>query len=153
MTVFTTPTITGYKRFKPYSFAPDRVNWAVENRGAMVRVQGAPGDKSAHIENRMGEPAANPYLYMAANIAAGLDGIRNATTPPAIIEENPYESESPMLPTSLWEAVEHLEKDSFFRTEFGDPFIDFILMVKKSEIGRFLSEVTDWEMREYFEFY
>jgi glutamine synthetase len=153
MTVFTTPTITGYKRFKPYSFAPDRVNWAVENRGALIRVQGAPGDQTAHIENRMGEPGANPYLYMAANIAAGLDGIRNNMTPPDLVEENPYESDSPMLPTSLWEAVEHLEKDAFFRKEFGDPFIDFIIMVKQSEIGRFLSEVTDWEMREYFEFY
>lgn len=153
MTVFTTPTITGYKRFKPYSFAPDRVNWAVENRGAMIRVQGGPGDGTAHIENRMGEPAANPYLYMAANIAAGLDGIRNGTAPPPIVDQNPYESDSPMLPTSLWEAVEALEKDTFFRKEFGDPFIDFILMVKKSEIGRFLSEVTDWEMREYFEFF
>jgi glutamine synthetase len=153
MAVFSTPTITGYKRFKPYSFAPDRVNWAFENRGAMIRVQGGPGDRTAHIENRMGEPAANPYLYMASNIAAGLDGIRASKTPPPIVEENPYESDSPMLPTSLWEAAEYLEKDGFFRKEFGDPFVDFILMVKKSEIGRFLSEVTDWEMREYFEFY
>jgi glutamine synthetase len=153
MTVFTTPTVTGYKRFKPYSFAPDRVNWAVENRGAMIRVQGAPGDSTAHIENRMGEPAANPYLYMAANIAAGLDGIRNQKTPRPIVEEDPYESDSPMLPTTLWDAVAMLETDQFFREEFGDPFIDFILMVKKSEIGRFLSEVTDWEMREYFEFF
>ena len=90
---------------------------------------------------------------MAANIAAGLDGIRGAKSPPAIIEENPYESDSPKLPATLWEAVGHLEKDAFFRKEFGDPFIDFILMAKKSEIDRFLSEVTDWEMREYFEFY
>ena len=74
MTVFATPTVNGYKRYRPYSFAPDRVCWAVENRGALVRVQGAPGDANSHIENRMGEPAANPYLYMAANIAAGLDG-------------------------------------------------------------------------------
>jgi glutamine synthetase len=153
MTVFSTPTITGYKRFKPYSFAPDRVNWALENRGAMIRVQGGPGDGTSHIENRLGEPAANPYLYMAANIAAGLDGIRGAKSPPSIVEENPYESDSPKLPATLWEAVEHLEKDAFFRKEFGDPFIDFILMAKKSEIDRFLSEVTDWEMREYFEFY
>ncbi len=90
---------------------------------------------------------------MAANIAAGLDGIRNSKTPPRIVDDDPYASDSPMLPTSLWEAVEALEKDTFFRKEFGAPFIDFILMVKKSEIGRFLSEVTDWEMREYFEFF
>ena len=153
MTVFSTPTITGYKRFKPYSFAPDRVNWAMENRGAMIRVQGEPGDETAHIENRMGEPAANPYLYMAANIAAGLDGIRNSKTPPPIVEADPYASDSPRLPVSLWEAVDALREDKFFRSQFGDPFIEFMLMVKKSEIDRFLSEVTDWEQREYFEIF
>src|SRR5215813_614805 len=70
MAVFGAPTVNGYKRFRPYSFAPDRVNWAVENRGALVRVQGSPGDTSSHVEMRIGEPAANPYFYLASNIAA-----------------------------------------------------------------------------------
>jgi glutamine synthetase len=153
MTVFTTPTINGYKRFRPYSFAPDRVVWAVENRGAMVRVQGGPGDPGTHLENRLGEPAANPYLYMAANIAAGLDGIEGGKTPPLAVEADPYAAEATMLPTQLWEAVEALAGDSFFRGAFGDVFIDYVLMMKRSEIGRFLSEVTDWEQREYFEFF
>ncbi|MGH9300149.1 MAG: glutamine synthetase family protein, partial [Acidimicrobiales bacterium] len=104
MTVFTTPTINGYKRFKPYSFAPDRVTWAVENRGTMIRVQGDPFEKGAHIENRLGEPAANPYFYMAANLAAGLDGIRRKLEPPAPVEADPYADGAPRLPTSLWEA-------------------------------------------------
>ena len=69
MTTFATPTINGYRRFRPYSFAPDRVAWGVENRGALVRVQGGPGDSGTHLENRLGEPAANPYLYLAADIA------------------------------------------------------------------------------------
>ena len=72
---------------------------------------------------------------------------------PAPAEADPYTVDAPKLPTQLWEAVDHLEKDSFFRGAFGDVLIDYILMMKKSEIGRFLSEVTDWEMREYFEFY
>ena len=76
MTVFAVPTVNGYRRFRPYSFAPDRVSWAIENRGALVRVQGSPGDTSSHVEMRLGEPAANPYFYLASNIAAGLDGIR-----------------------------------------------------------------------------
>src|SRR5262245_55541260 len=59
MTVFAAPTVNGYKRFRPYSFAPDRVCWALENRGTLVRVQGAPGDANSHVEQRMGEPAAN----------------------------------------------------------------------------------------------
>jgi glutamine synthetase len=153
MTVFTTPTINGYKRFRPYSFAPDRVNWAVENRGAMVRVQGGPGDPGTHLENRMGEPAANPYLYMAANIAAGLDGIAGDKKPPPPASVDPYAAESTKLPTTLWAAVDALEKDSFFRGEFGDTFIDYMVMMKRAEVGRFLGEITDWEQREYFEFF
>ena len=95
MTLFASPTVNGYKRYRPYSFAPDRVCWAVENRGALVRVQGAPGDENSHVENRIGEPAANPYLYMAANIAAGLDGIRRKLEPPAPVEADPYAAEAP----------------------------------------------------------
>jgi glutamine synthetase len=161
MTVFATPTVNGYKRYRPYSFAPDRVCWAVENRGALIRVQGAPGDANSHIENRMGEPAANPYLYMAANIAAGLDGMRRKADPPPPVEADPYADEAaPRLPSSLKEATDALEKDPFFREAFGDTFVDFIVMNKRSEIARFEEaepdagdDVTDWEMREYFEFH
>ena len=153
MAVFTTPTINGYKRFRPYSFAPDRVNWAVENRGAMIRVQGGPGDPGTHLENRMGEPAANPYLYMAANIAAGLDGIEGQKTPPPAEGVDPYAADSTRLPTTLWAAVDALEKDAFFRGAFGDILIDYIVMMKRAEIDRFLGEITDWEQREYFEFF
>src|SRR5579884_571325 len=152
MTAFASPTVNGYKRYKPYSFAPDRVTWAIENRGAMVRIQGEPGDPSTHVENRMGEPAANPYLYMAANIAAGLDGIKKGAVPPPPVEADPYIADAPMLPRALWEAMEALDRDRFFRGAFGDPMVDYYLAMKKSEIDRFLSEVTDWEMREYFEF-
>jgi glutamine synthetase len=162
--VFATPTVNGYKRFRPYSFAPDRVCWAVENRGALVRVQGAPGDENSHIEMRMGEPAANPYLYMAANIAADLDGVRRAAEPPPPVEADPYAAEAQMLPTSLAEAVGELEKDSFFRTAFGGVLVDYVLQMKRAELARYEAaiaanpppegqEVSDWEMREYFEFY
>ncbi|MDQ6771881.1 MAG: glutamine synthetase family protein [Candidatus Dormibacteraeota bacterium] len=153
MTVFASPTITGYKRYRPYSFAPDRVTWAVENRGALVRIQGAPGDQGSHVENRLGEPAANPYLYMASNLAAGLDGITNEKSPPELVTTDPYAVEAPMLPASLWEAVDALAGDTFFRGALSDEVVDYVLAVKKSEIGRFLSEVTDWEQREYLDFF
>jgi len=163
--VFAAPTVNGYKRYRPYSFAPDRVCWAVENRGALVRVQGAPGDSSSHVENRMGEPAANPYLYLAANIAAGVDGINRGLTPPPPVEADPYAASAPMLPTSLAAAVKALEGDSFYRTVFGDTFVDYLVMMKRAEITRYEAalaeagvadsgdEITDWEMREYFEFF
>jgi glutamine synthetase len=151
MTAFASPTITGFKRYLPYSFAPDNVNWALENRGAMLRVQGRPGDESAHLENRLGEPAANPYLYLAANLAAGLDGIQRQLTPPPLAGPDPYASGGTPLPGTLWEAIDALDGDRFFRSAFGDVLIDYLVNIKRSEIQRFLSEVTDWEMREYLE--
>jgi glutamine synthetase len=162
--VFAAPTVNGYKRFRPYSFAPDRVCWAVENRGALIRVQGTPGDANSHVENRMGEPAANPYLYMAANIAAGLDGIRRELAPPPPVEADPYAAEAQLLPTSLHDAVGALVEDDFFRKAFGDVVVDYLVQMKRAELARYDAavaenpppagqDVSDWEMREYFEFY
>jgi glutamine synthetase len=150
--VFTTPTINGYKRFRPYSFAPDRVTWALENRAAFIRVIGGPGDETAHVENRAGEPCANPYLYMASQIVCGLDGIAKRTDP-GPLEEAPYESTRPKLPRSLMESVAALKQSGLFREQFGDQFVDYIVALKESEIGRFLEHVTDWEQREYFEIF
>lgn len=150
--VFATPTINGYKRFVPNSFAPDRISWARENRAAMVRVLGGPGDNATHIENRAGEPCANPYLYMASQIASGLDGIARQLDP-GPPEISPYESDKPKLPASLMDAVAALRDSDHYRRCFGDAFIDYILTVKQAEISRFLQHVTDWEQREYFEVY
>ena len=133
----------------------------MENRGAMVRVQGAPGDPSSHVENRLGEPAANPYLYMAANVAAGLDGIRRGLKPPAPVEADPYaESDALLLPVTLDAAVESLRADRFYRETFSDTLVDYLVMMKRAELKRYHADVpeddgdvTDWEMREYFEFY
>jgi len=163
---FAAPTVNGYKRFRPYSFAPDRVAWAVENRGALVRVQGAPGDAAAHVEYRAGEPAANPYLYLAASLAAGADGVARGLTPPPPVEADPYAAEGKVaLPTSLAAAVKALDGDAFYRGAFGDTLVDYLVMMKRAEIARYeaalaeagqadaADEVTDWEMREYFEFF
>jgi glutamine synthetase len=162
---FAAPTVTGYKRFRPYSFAPDRVCWGVENRGTLVRVQGAPGDSGSHVEMRDGEPAANPYLYLASNIAAGLDGVTRELTPPPAVQADPYAADAPLLPTSLAAAVDALDADSFYRKAFGDTLVDYLVTMKRAELRRYdaaLAElgiddardtVTDWETREYFEFY
>ncbi len=151
--VFSTPMINGYKRFAPQSFAPDRASYAVENRGAMVRVVGGSHDESSHIENRAGEPCANPYLFMAAQITAGLDGI-DRNLDPGEPDTMPYEADRRPLPRSLERAVDILEAEGkVFRKAFGDGFISYIITIKRSEIGRFNSYVTDWEHREYFEVY
>ncbi len=166
MAVFAAPTVNGYKRFRPYSFAPDRVTWAMENRGVLVRVQGSPGDASSHVEMRLGEPAANPYLYMASNIAAGLDGIQRNMEPPPPVSADPYAAEAPLLPGSLSEAVAALDADEFYRSVFGATLVDYLVMMKRAELRRYedalaadaaagvtASDVSDWEMREYFEFF
>lgn len=163
MASLATPTVNGYTRFQPYSFAPDRVTWAVENRGSLVRVQGGPGDPGTHLENRLGEPAANPYLYLAADLAAGLDGIERSLVPPPPAGADPYAADAPMLPASLDVSLDALDRDPLYRTQFGDPFVDYYLMMKRSELGRHDDAVAgtddpdqasaDWQMREYFEFY
>ena len=75
-----------------YTLAPDRAIWARDNRGVMVRVLGQPGDPATHLENRIGEPAANPYLYMASQIYAGLDGIAQKRDP-GPSADTPYETQ------------------------------------------------------------
>jgi glutamine synthetase len=150
--VFTTPTVNGYKRFQPNSFAPNKASWALENRGAMLRVIGGPGDPATHLENRIGEPCANPYLYLASQVAAGMAGLERKTDP-GDLDENPYEADRTPLPASLVDAVRALEADTLYREAFGAPFVDYMLKMKNYEWGRFLAHVTDWEHREYFEVY
>lgn len=147
---FSTPTINGYKRYRPYTNAPTRAGWACGNRGVMVRVLGGPGDAATRLENRAGEPGANPYLAMAAQIAAGLDGIDRGIDPgPA--SDAPYEDDRTPLPRSLADALAALQDDACLRDAFGDFFIDYFVRLKQAEIDRFQAEVTEWEHAEYFE--
>jgi len=149
---FSTPTLNGYRRYRPYSLAPDRAIWGVDNRGVMLRALGRPGDAATRIENRVGEPAANPYLYMASQLAFGLDGIahRRDPGPPA---DTPYETGAEPLPKSLAEALAALEADSVARDAFGAGFIDYFCRIKRAEIARFEAEVSEWEQREYFDLF
>jgi glutamine synthetase len=151
-TVFSTPTINGYKRYRSYSLAPDRAIWGRDNRGVMIRVLGGATDPATRLENRIGEPAANPYLYMASQILAGLDGIDCKLAPPASAD-TPYETKAELLPKSLREAVFALQADPFFRAALGAEFVDYYVHIKNAEIERFEAEVSDWEHREYFEMF
>jgi glutamine synthetase len=151
-TVFTTPTINGYKRYRSYSLAPDRAIWGRDNRGAMIRVLGGPGDPATRLENRVGEPAANPYLYMASQILSGLDGVDRALDP-GPSADTPYETKADLLPKSLREAAFALKEDPFFRNAMGSTIVDYYTHIKNAEIERFQAEVSDWEQREYFEMF
>jgi glutamine synthetase len=149
---FSTPTINGYKRYRPYSLAPDRLVWGKENRGALMRLIGAPGSAATRIENRIGEPAANPYLYMASQIHSGMDGVASRTSlGPAA--DSPYEAKADLLPATLEQALDALRKDPALRAGFGDNFVDYYCRIKEAEIARFQLEVSEWEQREYFDLF
>ncbi len=163
-TVFATPTVNGYRRLRPNSLAPDRATWACDHRGAMIRVLGGADDAATRLENRTGEPAANPYLYILAQVVAGSAGIDAGLQPPAP-DDAPYTAERPMLPKSLPEALDALDKEPLFRRELGDTFIDYFVKLKQTEAGRYqrsLEEIgalpqsdepSPWEQNEYFDFF
>jgi glutamine synthetase len=151
MAVFCTPTANGYGRFRPNALAPQSVLWGRDNRGAMLRVIGHSGDDATRIENRIGESAANPYLYLASQIHAGLDGIERKLQPPHATDA-PYGAGNAKLPTSLGEALDALRADKVLVSAFGSAFIDYLLRIKESERQRFEQAVDkdDFHRREYF---
>jgi len=162
-TVFAAPTVNGYRRYRPNSLAPDRATWCYDHRGVMLRVLGAPDDPATRIENRLGEPAANPYLYILSQIVAGLDGIESKLDP-GPQDDEPYTADRPRLPTSLPAALDALEREPLFRTQLGDVFVDYYLKLKRNEAGRFAQWLKDggiregddptaWEQNEYFDFF
>jgi glutamine synthetase len=162
-TVFATPTVNGYRRYRPNSLAPDRVCWGYDHRGVMLRVLGGPGDKATRIENRAGEPMANPYLFIASQIVSGLNGI-DRKLDPGSSDEEPYAAKRPKLPTSLDEALTLAAKDMLFEDELGALFMDYYVKMKGTELGRFKQflaergidagdEPTEWEQNEYFDFF
>jgi len=130
----------------------------------MIRVLGGPGDPATRMENRGGEPAANPYLYMTSQLVSGRDGIE-ANRDPGPQDDEPYAADRSQLPKSLIEALDALEKSALFRRELGGIFIDYFLQLKRNEAGRFLryleehriedrpDETTAWEQNEYFDFF
>jgi glutamine synthetase len=149
---FANPTINGYKRFQPYSMAPDRIAWACDNRGAMIRLVGSAADGTTHLESRIGESAANPYLYMASQLHSGLQGI-DAELPLGPSADDPYTTDATRLPANLREAIDALEADETLTRALGARFVSYYVALKRAEIARFERTVTDWEQREYFDLY
>ena len=146
------PTINGYRRYRPFSLAPDRAIWARDNRGAMLRVLGGVGQAATRIENRVGEPAANPYLYMASQVFSGLDGMHNKTDPGPSADA-PYDTPAEQLPRSLGDALACLRASEMLNRQMGQDFVRYLCHIKQAEIDRFNLEVSAWEHREYFDLY
>lgn len=154
MTALCTPTINGFGRFRPNALAPQHIVWGRDNRGAMLRVVGGAGDPATRIENRIGEPAANPYLYMASQIHAGLDGLLRALEPPPATD-SPYATGPARLPDNLADALAALRADEALVHGLGAPVIEHFCRIKQSEIDRHADakDKTDFERREYFSRY
>ena len=159
LAVFCTPTINGYGRYRPHALAPRAALWGRDNRGAMLRVIGTPPragsgqapDAATRIENRLGEPAANPYLYMAAQIHAGLDGMRRAlAAPPA--SDDPYGGGAAALPANLGDALQALAADAALAEGFGAGFVRYLATIKRSELAQHAKaqDPQEWERRAYF---
>jgi len=144
-----TPTINGFGCFRPNALALQAVLWGRDNRGAMLRVIGGAGDGGKWIENRVGEAMANPWLYVAAQIHAGLDGLqRGLSAPPAT--ESPNGDGAVMLPTTLRDALQALRDDEGLVAAFGAAWIDGYVQIKQSELARHAAadDRSDWERRE-----
>jgi len=159
MAALCTPTINGYGRFQPNALAPPAPVWGRDNRGAMLRVIGAPPDgtpgaepdDATRIENRLGEPAANPYLYIASQLYAGLDGMRRQLSAPAATDR-PYDSDHARLPSSLGDALRALAADATLVESFGADFVRYFSTIKNQELARHAQaqDPHEWERREYF---
>jgi glutamine synthetase len=140
------PTSNGYERFRPNALAPVSINWGADSRAAMLRVIGSANDPATRIENRLGEPLANPYLVMASHIFAGLDGIAAARKPPA------NTAETAMLPSNLGHAIQALESNQVLRDGLGETLVNWYCQIKRTEAERFARAGDKNEIfaREYF---
>ncbi|HEY0474823.1 MAG TPA: glutamine synthetase, partial [Kribbella sp.] len=143
------PNINSYKRFVPGSFAPTAVAWGLDNRTCSLRVVGH--GESLRVENRLPGGDVNPYLAVAALIAAGLHGIENGLEPEPIFEGNAYTSDKQHVPTTLREASALFSGSKIAREAFGDEVVDHYANAARIELNAYDAAVTDWERIRGFE--
>ncbi|HJP08007.1 MAG: glutamine synthetase [Proteobacteria bacterium] len=151
MSALLAPTINSYKRFLPDSFAPYNIAWGGDNRTVYCRVPDDRG-KGTRIENRAGCASANPYLVIAAILAAGLDGIENKIDPGPAADGDVYHDESgqyQQVPFYLRDAIAELKADTVLAEAFSPELIGAFVALKENEESRFKTTVTDWEFNEY----
>jgi glutamine synthetase len=150
LSLFYGPTVNSYKRFQPGSWAPTRMAWSTDNRTTGFRIVGH-GD-SFRIENRMPGADANPYLALAATLAAGMAGVKEGLDCGAEYHGNAYiDSALPRLPAGLRDATDLFEKSELARSAFGAAVVEFYARHARIEQQAFNDVVTDWEKQRYFE--
>ncbi|MEV3873406.1 glutamine synthetase family protein [Streptomyces sp. NPDC049906] len=144
------PNVNSYKRLKPGAFAPTGIAWGRDNRTCPIRVVGT--GHSLRIEHRVPGGDANPYLAVAAAVAAGLHGIENALTPPPPHAANALADASvPQLPGTLTEALHRWENSELVAKVFGPEVVRHYAQAARTELAAFETAVTDWERVRGFE--
>ncbi len=146
------PNVNSYKRLGHGDWAPSTLTWGIDNRTASVRAIGG-GKQSTRIELRVPGADANPYLAMAASLAAGLYGIKNKLklNTKATIGNGYQDTSNGTLPDNLPEATKRMAESKIARELFGDAFVDHFTQTRKWEWQRFAGAVTDWELKRYLE--
>src|SRR3954470_16350947 len=150
LALFVAPAINSYKRYATESWAPTSISWGRDNRTCGFRVVGH--GPSRRVECRIPGADVNPYLGFAALLAAGLDGVENATDPGPELKGNAYEAaEAEPFPASLNEAIDLWEQSDFARRAFGEGVWGHYLNYGRTEARLFSQVVTDYERRRMFE--
>ncbi|XP_041471654.1 lengsin-like [Lytechinus variegatus] len=152
------PTINCLKRYLPNSFAPSNATWGIDNRTCAIRVK-LNGKEGTYIENRLGASGCNPYITLAATVAAGMDGInRKLPLPPCVKETgNAYKLEdippgTANVPTDMEEAMRTLQADDVITSALGKEFIECFLAAKRHEILLQEKNEENWEQDLFFEY-
>jgi len=156
----TNPLVNSFKRLVPGYEAPVNIAWSQRNRSPLIRIPDRRGE-GTRIEFRMPDPSCNPYLALATQLAAGLDGVRNRIDPGPPIDANVWElSEESRrelgletLPANLGEAVEDLATDEVVRGALGEHIATHFIDAKRREWSSYIAQVTDWELEEYLATY
>lgn len=144
------PNINSYKRLQPGAFAPTGIAWGHDNRTCPIRVVGT--GSSLRIEHRVPGGDANPYLAVAAAVAAGLYGIEHRLELPPPHTENALADPSvPRLPSTLTEALHRWESSEITAKVFGEPVVTHYARAARTELAAFETSVTDWERMRGFE--
>ena len=145
------PTVNSYKRLVEGAWAPTTLTWAVDNRTVALRALPG-GASSTRLETRVVGSDANPYLAMAACLAAGLYGIRQGLRLPSETKGNGYaDKRNGVLPSNLWAATQAMKESPLAAELFGETFVNHFIRTREWEWRQFGQVVTDWELKRYLE--
>lgn len=160
MTVITNPLVNSYKRLVPGYEAPVYIAWSCKNRSPLIRIPASRGN-GTRVELRSPDPSSNPYLVLAACLAAGLDGIKKKAKPPMCVDQNIFKMSKidrtkagvDDLPGDLEQAMIEFKNSEFMKNTLGEHIFDRYLEAKSEEWFSYITQVHKWETDEYLSSY